>query len=280
MSNVKVLGAIELDVGTVSLLHYPKLAERNGQLRIAELPDFSFTLVNADNAKEETLHLRIVNTNSAEDYNREHVAKILGQRFGELLRLENVVKIYGNLLWDASVRPRVEGDQPDYHHYGSSDSVYGPQFHDVHEMTHRLFISPEAREGFGRYHSNNINVSNDGETTINFPLLGGLEAQLKHPYDEGLRPLRHYGHDSSSVIRGSLVGPNGETWSWGVGGNNGHRRASLPLAGQLNVDELKDVIEAAFAKSYPWVPFKIENFVAVIEDNPHSTTKVQLKLVS
>lgn len=280
MSNVQVLGAIELDVGTVSLLHYPKLAERNNQLRIADLPDYSFTVVNADNAKEEQVHVRIVNSASGEDYNREQVGKILGEKFGDLLRLEGVVKIYGNLLWDATVRPRADGDPHDhYNQYGhGGDVVYGPQYHEVHQIVSMLFASAGEREGFGRYNHNTINVNGEGETTISFPLIGGLEAQLRHPYADGLQTHRYHG--ASKTIRGSLVGPNGETWAWSV--SNNRQRGGLELAGQMNIDELKSVIDGAFTKAYPWVPFEIKNFVAVVAENPHSTTTktVELKLVS
>lgn len=278
MSNVKVLGAIELDVGTVSLLHYPKLAERNGQLRIADLPDYSVRLVNADNAKEEHIYLRVVTTGNAGDYDREHVAKILGERFADLLRLENVVKVYGNLLWDASVRARVEGDPQEYHHY-SRDVVVGPQYHEVVQIVSVLFEPQESKAGFRRWEQNQIVTTNDGESTISFNILGGLNVRLKHPYVEETNPRDHYGshHHTTNAMRGSLTGPNKESWSWSVG--LGHRY-HFDLAGQLNLEELKSVIESQFAKAYPWVPFEINNFVGVVQDNPHSTTKVQLKSVA
>jgi hypothetical protein len=278
MSNVKVIGAIELDVGTVSLLHYPKLAERNNQLRIADLPDYSVRLVNADTAKEEYIYLRIVTTGNAGDYDREQVAKILGERFADLLRLEGVVKLYGNLIWDASVRPRLEGDPQDYNHYGRGDAVYGAQYHECHSMVGKLFEPQESKPGFRRWEQNQIVVDSEGASTVSFAILGGLTVRLCHPYvEEDAAYARRHG--GTTAMRGSFVGPNKEAWGWSV--SLGHQY-HFDLSGQLEVGELKSVIESQFSKAYPWVPFEIKNFVAVVAENPHSTTTktVELKLVS
>lgn len=256
MSKVKVLGALELDVGTVSILHYPDLSKQD--LAIADLPTMTLGLHIADTSKIVPVHLRVINQ-GGDQFDHPSLCKLVDAKFGELLRLEGVVKVYGNLAWDASVVVAHPGDEYATNRY--SGDHHGPQYSELQGIVNQLLVVDQnGGAGFRRHRQNSIHRRNDGSSVITLGLPNNLQLTMSYPPNlsaDGSVAAR------ANAMVGWVTGPDQLTWSWELASVSYTSYEQLSLPHVLSVDDVGKHVHREMQKAFPYVPFEAGNFIAI-----------------
>lgn len=253
MAKPKVLAAVELDAGTVSILGYDQTD--NNDLAIIDLPTDTIMLFDQTSSKIVPVYLTIVNMNvDKAEYNHEHLSRTLAEKFGELLRMEAVVKQYGDLKWEP-FNPNVPKDtyqQRDYYGGGAYDA--GQHYSQLCSMVEALTRPIEDRPGFRRHQCNTVSTWPDGRSCVEVTLPNQLAMKISYPVNE---------HPRSSAMIGFVTGPDDQTWGWEIYYSSYLTEGQIQLGLALDVDDVAVHVQRELKKAFPFLDWTVKNFIAV-----------------
>lgn len=241
MSNVQALAAVELPMGIITLLHYPDLT--SGKLEIADLPDLTFRIVDPNTAKINVLFLRITSLSSdREAYNDAQIAALVRMKISEMLRLENVVEIYGNL----PLAQKLDNYESPYHYDETSQTIG--------EIVRRLFNWPQ---GFRNHYHGRTEIVNErpGDHRMQIMLPFNLCVTASCPALEVFAGSHRA--ESNNQLNGSFV-MGGKQWSFNIESESG-----LPIATALNFDSACKAIQAELSNAFPFANLDLGQFERV-----------------
>lgn len=267
MAKPKILAAVELDAGTVSILGYDQTG--NNDLAIIDLPTDTMVLFDKTTSKVVPVYLSIVNMNvDKAEYNQEHLARTLANKFDEMLRMEAVVKVYGELKWEPYNKNVADEDLNRRDYYGGGVPDAGQHYGQLYMMVDGLTKPIEDRAGFRRHRCNQVNTWPDGRATVEVNLPNGLAMVLSYPVNNQPR---------LGAMVGFVTGPDDQTWGWEISYSSYMSEGKIHLGTALDTDDVAVHVQRELKKAFPFLDWTVKNFIAVcgVEKKTKADTRDQ-----
>lgn len=255
MSKVKVLAAIEFAIGTAKLVNFGELGEAT--INVSDLPSLSFEVTQLDTGLQHTLHLVLEgNGSSRASYDQMQLQELVQTKLTEMLRLEDVVKVYGNLKLEL---PEPENYGGDHYHHRPHPLEFASR-----EMVNRLL----GDDGHYRRHadSSDIRHMTDGSWKLSVKLDHGLRLDgTTRLVDEEDGFQRGRGHGG---LRGNRNEEDYRVKGQFFLGDEKFRftihHDEFPIAKHLVFTELAHTAALKLAKEFPFLNIDVKKFTKAV----------------
>jgi hypothetical protein len=261
MSKVKVLAAIEFAIGTAKLVNFGELGE--GTISVSDLPSLSFEVTQLDTGLQHTLHLVLEgNGSSRGSYDQMQLQELVQVKLVEMLRLEDVVKLYGNLKLDMP-EPEAFGDMHMHHHRPH------PLEFASRELVNRLFGDEEHRHSYHHSDTAEIRHMTDGSWKLSVKLGHGLRLNgttRAQDDEDGFQRPRAFGgyHSSREGRKEEDYRVKGEFFLGDEKFRFMIHHEEFPIGKHLVFTELAHTAALKLAKEFPFLNIDVKKFTKAV----------------